>query len=86
MIIAVLADHALHRSLAHGHGGCPGDDVNTDPGPESGDGVEDTPGDTGAVHPEAAHTKEGVEDETLPEAGTRITSCHGVRKEAEAQG
>ena len=86
MIITVFADQALHHSLTHGPRVCPGDDVNTDPGPESGDGVEDTPRDTGAVHPEAAHTKEAVEDQILPEAGTEVTSIQIVGQEAEAQG
>ena len=85
MIVTVLADQALHHSLTHCPRGCPGDEVHTDtPGPETGDGVEDTPGDTGAVHTEAAHTKQAVEDQILPEAGAVVTSTQGVRQEAEA--
>ena len=87
MIITVFADQTLHHSLTHSPRVCPGDDVNTDTsGPEADDCIEDTPGDTGAVHTEAAHTKEAVEDQILPEAGTEVTSIQSVGQEAEAQG
>ena len=84
-MIAISGDQALHHRLTHDHGVGPGDDVDTDPGPEPRDNVEDTPGDTRTVHPETSHPEEAVEDQILPETGAGVTRRHGVGQKAETQ-